>query len=155
MLRQVISSLSIQAENNNYSIDDLACTLLIAIATPNGIAAMQIGDGFITVRYPEQDPLLLFSPDKGEYINETTFVTSTNALKDMKVVVQPGQPEFICASTDGLERLAIRLSDWTPFSSFLSTTRTIPAGNGQLRRIRRILTEFFKFRTAKCPHRRR
>ena len=87
-------------------------------ATPDGIAAMQIGDGFITVRYPEQEPQLLFPPDKGEYINETTFVTSTNALKDMKVVVQPGQPEFICASTDGLERLAIRMSDWTPFTPF-------------------------------------
>ena len=88
------------------------------MATPEGIAAMQIGDGFITVRYPEQDPQLLFPPDKGEYINETTFVTSSNALKDMKVVVQPGQPEFICASTDGLERLAIRMSDWTPFTPF-------------------------------------
>ena len=118
IVKEVISSLSTQAKNNNYSINDLACTLLIAIATPNGIAAMQIGDGFITVRYPEQDPLLLFSPDKGEYVNETTFITSTNALKDMKVVVQPGQPEFICASTDGLERLAIRLSDSTPFTPF-------------------------------------
>lgn len=118
IVKEVVSALATEAENNNYSINDLACTLLIAIATPNGIAAMQIGDGFITVRYPEQDPLLLFSPDKGEYVNETTFVTSTNALEDMKVVVQPGQPEFICASTDGLERLAIRLSDWTPFSPF-------------------------------------
>ena len=118
IVKQVESALSTQAQSNNYSIDDLACTLLIVIATPDGIAAMQIGDGFIAVRYPEQDPLLLFPPDKGEYINETTFVTSTNALKDMKVVVQPGQPEFVCASTDGLERLAIRMSDWTPFTPF-------------------------------------
>ena len=118
IVKQVVSALATQAENSNYAIDDLACTLLIVVATPDGIAAMQIGDGFITVRHPEQDPQLLFSPDKGEYVNETTFVTSTNALKDMKVVVQPGQPEFICASTDGLERLAIRMSDWTPFTPF-------------------------------------
>ncbi len=118
IVKQVVPALSTQAESNNYSIDDLACTLLIVVATSEGIAAMQIGDGFITVRYPEQDPQLLFPPDKGEYINETTFVTSSNALKDMKVVVQPGQPEFICASTDGLERLAIRISDWTPFTPF-------------------------------------
>ncbi len=117
-VKQVVSALATQAENNNYLIDDLACTLLIVIATSDGIAAMQIGDGFITVRYPEQDPQLLFPPGKGEYINETTFVTSANALKDMKVVVQPEQPEFICASTDGLERLAIRMSDWTPFTPF-------------------------------------
>ena len=118
IVKQVASALSSRAESDNYSLDDLACTLLVVIATPEVIAAMQIGDGFITVRYPKQDPQLLFSPDKGEYINETTFVTSTNALEDMKVVVQPGQPEFICASTDGLERLAIRMSDWTPFAPF-------------------------------------
>ena len=118
IVKQVTISLKEQAETNGYEIDDLACTLLIAISTPNGIAAMQIGDGFITVRYPEREPELLFAPDKGEYVNETTFVTSTNALEDMKVVIQAGQPEFVCASTDGLERLAIRLSDWTPFTPF-------------------------------------
>ena len=118
VVKQVTTALKEQAKNNNYSLDDLACTLLIVIATPSGLAAMQIGDGFITVRYPEKLPQLLFTPDKGEYINETTFVTSTNALKDMKVKIQLGQPEFICASTDGLERLAIRLSDWTPFAPF-------------------------------------
>ena len=118
IVNQVVNVLSEQAENNGYSIDDLACTLLIVIATPDGIAAMQIGDGFITVRYPEKEPQLLFPPDKGEYINETTFVTSANALEAMRVVVQPGHPEFICASTDGLERLAIRMSDWTSFAPF-------------------------------------
>ena len=118
IVKQVSTVLTKQAIKDDYSIDDLACTLLIVITTSSGLAAMQIGDGFITVRDPEKLPQLLFTPDKGEYINETTFVTSTNALKDMKVKIQLGQPEFICASTDGLERLAIRLSDWTPFAPF-------------------------------------
>ncbi|MEH2146175.1 protein phosphatase 2C domain-containing protein [Nostoc sp.] len=30
---------------------------------------------------------LLFQPYKGEFINETTFITSTNAVKDMRVKV--------------------------------------------------------------------
>lgn len=120
ILNQVITALKEQAVKENYSIKDLACTLLIVIATPDGVAAMQIGDGFITVRYPEELPQLLFPPDKGEYINETTFVTSANALTEMRVVVNPGQPEFICASTDGLERLAIQISDWTPFAPFFN-----------------------------------
>jgi hypothetical protein len=120
IVNQVITALKAQAAKENYSIEDLACTLLIVIATPDGVAAMQIGDGFITVRYPEASPQLLFPPDKGEYINETTFVTSANALAEMQVVLQTGQPEFICASTDGLERLAIRISDWTPFAPFFN-----------------------------------
>ena len=36
----------------------------------------------------------------------------------MRVRVLPGQQKFICASTDGLERVAIRMSDWTPFPPF-------------------------------------
>ena len=118
IVKQVTTALNEQAETNDYAVSDLASTLLIAIATPNGIAAMQTGDGFITVRYPNSPFQLLFPPDKGEYVNETIFVTSSNALKDMRVIVQPGQPEFVCASTDGLERLAIRMSDWTPFTPF-------------------------------------
>ncbi|MGL6338236.1 MAG: PP2C family serine/threonine-protein phosphatase [Waterburya sp.] len=121
IVEQVIAALKAKAEEKNCLIGDLACTLLIIIATSGGLAAMQIGDGFITVRYSEsvpQVPQLLFPPDKGEYINETTFVTSANALTDMQVVIQPKQPEFICASTDGLERLAIQMSNWTPFAPF-------------------------------------
>ncbi|MGL5943803.1 MAG: PP2C family serine/threonine-protein phosphatase [Waterburya sp.] len=120
IVEQVIAALKAKAEEENCLIGDLACTLLIIIATSDGLAAMQIGDGFITVRYSESLPVLLFPPDKGEYINETTFVTSANALTDMQVVIQPKQPEFICASTDGLERLAIQMSDWTPFAPFFN-----------------------------------
>jgi hypothetical protein len=79
---------------------------------------MQIGDGFIVVRPNLEAHQLLFPPDKGEYINETTFVTSANALDKMRVGVRSLKPQFICAATDGLERVAIRMSDWTPFTPF-------------------------------------
>ncbi|BAU63988.1 hypothetical protein STA3757_13570 [Stanieria sp. NIES-3757] len=117
-VQKVRVALEKRAANNNYSFDDLACTLLVFIATPDWVTAMQIGDGFIVLRCQEEDTQLLFPPDKGEYINETTFVTSDNALEAMRVCVKKGKPEFICASTDGLERLAIRMSDWTPFIPF-------------------------------------
>jgi hypothetical protein len=117
-LNKVVTALSAQAQRGGYSIDDLACTLLVVIATPEWVAAMQIGDGFIVVRPQQEDHILLFPPDKGEYINETTFVTSANALDGMKVGVRSLKPEFICASTDGLERVAIRMSDNTPFTPF-------------------------------------
>jgi hypothetical protein len=118
IVKKVVATLKEKATNDGYSVEDLACTLLIFVATPCGVTAMQIGDGFITVRYQQEEPQLLFPPDKGEYINETTFVTSANALETMRVVVQTGHLEFICASTDGLERLAIRMSDQTPFAPF-------------------------------------
>jgi uncharacterized protein YegL len=117
-IKKVRAALEEQATKDGYSVDDLACTLLVFIATPDWVVAMQIGDGFIVLRCQEEDAQLLFAPDKGEYINETTFVTSANALESMRVYVKKGKPEFICASTDGLERLAIKMSDWTPFAPF-------------------------------------
>lgn len=117
-VNKVVAAMEAQAQSGGYSIEDLACTLLIVVATPTWVAAMQIGDGFIVVRPEQEEPQLLFSPDKGEYINETTFVTSANALDAMRVCVHTGKPEFICASTDGLERLAIRMSNNTPFAPF-------------------------------------
>jgi len=107
-----------QAETSDYAVDDLACTLLVFLATPRWLAAMQIGDGFIVVRPKRKDYQLLFKPDKGEYANQTTFVTSTSALADMQISVLPHPPKFVCASTDALERVAIRLSDWAPFPPF-------------------------------------
>ena len=118
VVRKVIATLEAQAISQGYAIAELSCTLLAFIATPTWVAAMQIGDGFIVLRCQHEQPQLLFSPDKGEYINETTFVTSATALAGMKVDVRSHQPEFICAATDGLERVAIRMSDWTPFTPF-------------------------------------
>ncbi|MGB3652568.1 MAG: PP2C family serine/threonine-protein phosphatase [Rivularia sp. (in: cyanobacteria)] len=117
-LKKVNTALQKQADEKDYSVNDLACTLLVFVATPDWIAAMQIGDGFIVVRSQDSEYQMLFQPDKGEFANETTFVTSTNALDDMQIKVFSEKPEFICASTDGLEKVAIRFSDWKPFPPF-------------------------------------
>ncbi|MGF1934804.1 MAG: PP2C family serine/threonine-protein phosphatase [Nostoc sp. ChiQUE02] len=118
IVNQVLTELDKKAAKEDYSVNDLACTLLVFVATPDCVAAMQIGDGFIVMRSQGSEYQLLFQPDKGEFANETTFITSTNVLKEMQVKVIPEKQEFICASTDGLEKVAIRLSDWQPFSPF-------------------------------------
>lgn len=119
-IEKVLAVLQKQAANHGYAVNDLACTLLILIATPNWIAAMQIGDGFIVMRSQANNDQhqLLFLPDKGEFINETTFVTSASALAEMRVCVKTTPQAFICASTDGLEPVAVRMSDWTAFTPF-------------------------------------
>ena len=114
---QVLEKFRQISEKESYSCDDLACTLLVFSATPDWMAAMQTGDGFIVVRYPEGDYNLLFQPDKGEYINETTFVTSKTAVDYMQVKVIEKQLSFICVATDGLERVA-HLKGWKPYRLF-------------------------------------
>lgn len=118
LLETVIAAMQEEAIGSGHSLQDLACTLLIVIAAPDWIAAMQIGDGFLLVKPQGGDYQLLFQPSKGEFFNETTFVTSSNALNEMQVCTQLGNQEFICAATDGLERVAIHLRNWAPFTPF-------------------------------------
>jgi hypothetical protein len=97
---------------------ELATTLLVFIATSKWLAAMQIGDGFILIKPMGEAYQLLFHPDKGEYINETTFITSTNASEEMQIAVLAKPVEFICAATDGVEKVAINYVNWQPFPPF-------------------------------------
>jgi hypothetical protein len=100
---------------------DLGCTLLAFVAAPTWVAAMQIGDGFILLRSdPRASYRLLFAPDKGEFINETVFVTTPQAVDFLSVGVEMAESPFVCAATDGLERVAIRLQDWQPFEPFFT-----------------------------------
>jgi hypothetical protein len=86
---------------------------------------MQIGDGFLVVSLQDEPSYqLLFHPDKGEFINETSFITSGNALDRMKVNVLMGKQKFICASTDGLENVSLSSRNWLPFSPFFKPLET-------------------------------
>ncbi|WP_448573101.1 PP2C family serine/threonine-protein phosphatase [Trichothermofontia sp.] len=107
-----------QAQATDSALADFACTLLLFLATPHWLAAMQIGDGFIVVRSPHQSYQLLFQPDKGEFANQTSFVTSPDAIATLQVRLWADTPSFICAATDGVERVAIRFRDWTAFPPF-------------------------------------
>lgn len=119
VLGKVQAALKQKAENEGYSVEDLNCTLLAFVATPEWLAAMQVGDGLIVVRPKGQDYQLLFMPDKGEFANETTPVTSSHALEEMEACVKPGSYEFICAATDGIENISlVKPEKWKPFQGF-------------------------------------
>ncbi len=119
MLDDILCTLHQEAILGDYKLRDLGCTLLAFFATPNWVAAMQIGDGLMMLRAHADAPYqLLFKPDKGEFINETIFITTPNACDYMSVCVEAVQAPFLCAATDGLERVAVRLQDWEPFAPF-------------------------------------
>ncbi len=111
VVEEVKKQFESQAQERHCSPKDLSCTLLVVVATPKWLAAMQIGDGFIVIQQPDSEYQLLFQPIKGEYANETTFVTASNALETMRVRVVTGEQQFIFASTDGLERIALEIRE--------------------------------------------
>lgn len=121
-LEATLKSLRKKAQHLGCPLDELACTLIAFLATPDWFAAVQIGDGFIAFRIPGEEYKLLFQPDKGEFANTTTFVVSTHFR--MQIGIVTGSPQFICAATDGLERAAIRFADWTLSQGFFSPLET-------------------------------
>ncbi|WP_299489879.1 PP2C family serine/threonine-protein phosphatase [Acaryochloris sp. IP29b_bin.137] len=139
MVETVVAALRAEAETGEYDLRELGCTLLSFIATPHWLACMQIGDGFIVTQAEQHQAEqmdcfeLLFEPSKGEYINETVFVTSDHAVEQMQVAVRADHHPFVCAATDGLEKVAIRFQDWQAFppffKPFLECLRSIPDAN--------------------------
>ncbi len=118
---EVRSALSCEAENTGSALQDFGCTLLAFVACCDWVAAMQIGDGLMVLRSrADEDFNLLFEPDKGEFINETVFVTTAGAEGSLRVCVHASDHPFICAATDGLERVAVRMQDWVPHTPFFS-----------------------------------
>ncbi len=118
VLIEVAASLTQTAQEWGCPVTDLSSTLIIFIGTPQGLIAMQVGDGFLVVGKEYGSFDLVFQPSKGEHLNETVFVTSEQAVEAMQVQVLNGSVVFICASTDGLEPVAIQYQDWRPFSKF-------------------------------------
>lgn len=118
LVEQVVEQLQAQAESHHKNINDFAATLITFIATPDMTVALQIGDGFILLRGEGGEYQLLFQPEKGEYINETTFITATNVLEHIQVGIVNIPTQFICVGTDGVENVSINLSNWQPFTPF-------------------------------------
>ncbi len=96
----------------------LATTLILAVATADQVAVMQIGDGAVVVGDGEGNVIALTTPLGGEYANETTFLSSPDALNTAQVRVWPGKPTSLAAFTDGLQRLALRMPSGMPHAPF-------------------------------------
>jgi len=127
--KTIVNNLTEKAKEINCNLQDLACTLVTFIATADWLLTAQIGDGFVVVRTDTGDYQLLSQSQKGEYWNETTFVTSSTALGELQIHWFPHRPQFIAVATDGLEEVALNLATWTahapffqPFEDFMKTT---------------------------------
>jgi hypothetical protein len=109
VLQLNVRALERKAREMGCQPKDLATTLIAYIATPSWVGLMQVGDGFIVFRRSDEEEYeLAFPPEKGEYANTTTFVTSSDAIQKMQVGIVTESVDFVCASSDGLERIALQ-----------------------------------------------
>lgn len=99
---------------------DLATTLLLVVATPDLVAVAQVGDGAVVAGDRDGNIIGLTVPQRGEYLNETTFLTSPHALETVQVTVRRTAVAHVAVLSDGLQMLALKMPDGTPHAPFFA-----------------------------------
>jgi hypothetical protein len=107
-----------EAQTRALTSRDLATTLIILFAKDNLVACGQIGDGACVVGNCNEQPLILNVPQVGEYVNETVFLTSSNAMDELQISTWRGRVCSIAVFCDGLDSLALKLPDGVPHKPF-------------------------------------
>ncbi len=108
-----------EAAGRGADPSDLATTLAAAIAGPERAVAAQVGDGAVVVR--GRDGVLHVAgvaAPRGEYLNETVFLTSPGALEPLRAAALEAAPSHLALLTDGLQLLALRMPGFTPHAPF-------------------------------------
>lgn len=100
------------------ALRDLSTTLLGVVWSPGHVAALQVGDGWIVIETMGSLRSLI-APVKGEYFNETVFVTSAGFSDLARYEVLPAaEVRGVAVLTDGLEMVSMDLADGTPHEPF-------------------------------------
>jgi hypothetical protein len=90
-----------------------ATTLLCAALSDHGLAVAQLGDGVAAAFAANSNPdthgdwFLAAQPQRGEYANETYFLSQADALQHIDVTVYAEPVRALAVMTDGLLRLVL------------------------------------------------
>ncbi|WP_158247644.1 PP2C family serine/threonine-protein phosphatase [Actinomyces qiguomingii] len=99
---QVILAIERRSRRMDLSPKALSTTLTVAVLSPNAAVFAQVGDGIIVCDF-EGKPSARIPEAKGEYANETVFVTSSGALDGhLRFEYIRGGRNSFAISTDGL-----------------------------------------------------
>jgi hypothetical protein len=110
----------IEAETGDeHVLSQLATTFLAVACGAEWLAALQVGDGWIVTEITDGSLQALFQPLKGEYFNESDFITSVDlpAVTQSRVIAAC-DIMGITLLTDGLQAVAMDLVDGTPHAPF-------------------------------------
>jgi serine/threonine protein phosphatase PrpC len=118
-LESARDAVEMEAETRQSSVRELASTLIVVVATPQWVVATQVGDGAVVME-EAQRAIALTAPQTGEYINETTFLVSPNALETAQCLFWKGNPTHLAMFSDGLQMLALEMPTAKPHPPFFS-----------------------------------
>ena len=93
-------------------LDELATTLVLTLLTQRWLATLQVGDGAVVYRQKSGDMQVATRAGHGEYINETSFLTSRDYGQAAHLSLVPGDPiTGIALCSDAIEHLSINYQD--------------------------------------------
>lgn len=106
-------------------VNALACTLTSVVCTDSLVAVAQIGDGLVVAQWADDPAALqrLSTPQRGEYANETLFLSHLKTEDSLEqlvgICIVERAARGVAAMTDGLLRLAVHVQDdYRPHSPF-------------------------------------
>jgi len=108
------------AAKENHPVADLASTLILVVAGPDFAAAAQVGDGAAVIEDNQEQILALTKPQRGEFVNETNFLTSAEYLSCAQIIVWEGRPQSLALFSDGLQLLALDMQPYQAHIPFFS-----------------------------------
>jgi serine/threonine protein phosphatase PrpC len=116
--RQTLNTLCDRAAEIGAEPRDLACTLIIVIASRNFVFAAQVGDGAVVLKDDDGNLHCLTTPTNGEFANETILMGCSQTL-DVQIRSFPRyQLKSIAVFSDGLQRLSLRMPECEPHAQF-------------------------------------
>lgn len=119
LVQRVIDTLHERAAEAGATVRDYACTLLAAVVTDGQAYFWQRGDGAI-LREIGGGYVPVFPPDRGEYVNETGFITDSGAAQAVRFLHLEERVERLAVLTDGLEPVTIISESGHGFERFFA-----------------------------------
>jgi Protein phosphatase 2C len=104
------------ALDQECELQDLGCTILFAVLGQFASFFAQVGDGAWVAQCGGEYTVATW-PSDGEYVNETTFLTSQNWSDSIKCRTLD-DVSAVAGFTDGLQRLALQLDTQTVYAPF-------------------------------------
>lgn len=138
MARAARAALEAHAAEAGVAIGDLACTFL-AICLRDGHATIaHVGDGAIVGLDPSGNLRLLSAPENGEYVNETTPLTSDRWREALRLGHLDEACTVYAAFTDGLAHAALTAAGephpgfWNPLVAALRRIEDVGSATAAL-----------------------
>jgi hypothetical protein len=116
--REAHEALVAFATGEGIAIRSLATTLSCAVVTERDVVVGQLGDGAVVIEDDDGQLQTAVRPARGEYANETFFLTKRSSLDQVVVSGGPQPVRSLILTTDGLLRLAFKLPAYEPHLPF-------------------------------------